>query len=150
MQNNYWQMADSNLYFEKCRPDSVLPERKTRGAAGYDLYADEDILITPGETVRVSVGTKMKLPSGTYGKIMERSSLAYRLGLSVGGGVIDEDYRGEVFVILRNNGVRTITIQKRQRIAQLVLMPYYSPQPIHVYSLPQSERGENGFGSTGK
>jgi len=129
-----------------------LPRMATPGSAGYDLSVDEDGVIPPGERALVSTGTVIAVPEGTYGRIAPRSGLALRNGISVGAGVIDSDYRGEVKVLLFNHDPSTQFIyQKGDRIAQLVLEKIETPPVIAVQDLSDNttSRGSAGFGSTG-
>jgi dUTP pyrophosphatase len=109
--------------------------------------------VVQGGRVVIPTGWKMHLPEGVYGRIAPRSGLAVRLGLDVGAGVIDPDYRGEVGVVLFNHGQNTVTIMPGDRIAQLVLEQVRIVPVTEVESVSSSasasERGEGGFGSTG-
>jgi len=121
------------------------------GAAGVDLASAEATSLNPGERRAISTGVAMALPEGTYGKIEGRSGHAVKYGIIVGGGVIDNDYRGEIAVILINTGDKPFVINKGDRIAQLIIQPSltnmmtFSP----VDELPPSARGTKGFGSSG-
>lgn len=130
--------------------NASLPSSGSHGSAGLDLAASEACSLNPGERRAVSTGVKMALPLGTYGKIEGRSGLAIRNGIIIGGGVIDSDYTGEIKVILINTGNQPFVINKGDRIAQLIIQQHMlNPQFEKVESLPNTERGENGFGSTG-
>lgn len=134
---------------------NYLPERKSAGAAGYDLIAKLTtpfILIRANETVLISTGLKIEIPKGKVGLVFIRSSLSIStpLILSNGVGVIDSDYRGEIQVSLRNtSGTKRATINNGDRIAQLVIVDYYAPQLMHSKVLEETNRGSGGFGSTG-
>lgn len=131
-------------------PNASLPSSGSYGSAGLDLAASEACSLNPGERRAVSTGVKMALPLGTYGKIEGRSGLAIRNGIIIGGGVIDSDYTGEIKVILINTGNQPFVINKGDRIAQLIVQQYMlNPQFERVEKLPNTERGTNGFGSTG-
>ncbi len=147
------QDDDSNtLKVQKMVPEAKLPERKTEGAAGFDLvYPYHDTLYIDTQTsLVVPTGIKVKIPSDCYGRIAERSSLAIQCNIGVGGGVIDSDYRGEIKVILRNFSKEfRFKISKGDRIAQLVIERIKKPIVIEVKSLDITKRGINGFGSTG-
>lgn len=107
--------------------------------------------LEPGDRALVPTGFKARLPAGIEAQVRVRSSLAFRRGLVVPNapGTIDADYRGEVGVILINLGDTPFTVQRGQRIAQLVIAPLARPRLIPVAALPESLRGEGGFGSTG-
>ena len=134
---------------------NYLPERKSAGAAGYDLIAKLGtpfILVRANETVLIPTGLKIEIPRGKVGLVFVRSSLSIStpLTLANGVGVIDSDYRGEIQVPLRNtSGTKRATINNGDRIAQLVIVDYYAPQLMHSKVLEETTRGSGGFGSTG-
>jgi dUTP pyrophosphatase len=133
--------------------DSRL-ERKSAGAGGYDVSASEDVVVLPGGRAHlVSTGLCMAVPTGCVGILKSRSSLALNHDVEVGAGVIDEDYRGEVKVLLRNFGPDPFVVSKGMRIAQLLLVKIETPVAEQVEecdSLGATVRGSGGFGSTGK
>ena len=130
-------------------PGAIMPTRGTDGAAGYDLYAIEDVTINCFQFTLVSTGVAMAIPAGHYGRIAPRSGLAVKHGVMVGAVVIDSDYRGEIKVALATlNGV--YEFKKGDRIAQIIIEPVVTPELVQVDSLDDSERGDGGFGSTGK
>lgn len=133
----------------KCE-DRCMPVRKTKGAAGYDLCAQSSVTIAAGSSAILQTGVCIQLPKGHYGKIEGRSSLAIRHGVVAFGGVIDEDYRGTITVKLFNHSRARYKIQKYDRIAQLIIQKYEAPDLVRVDSLTKTDRGANGFGSTGK
>ncbi len=124
-----------------------MPQRGSESSAGLDLYATENYDLKPGLHL-LPIGIKIKFPKNYYGQIFCRSSLAIK-GCSVEGGVIDEDYRGEIKVLLRTRN--KITIEKKDKIAQLVVLPYWTGTPVQTSTkLNETRRGEGSFGSTGK
>ena len=125
-----------------------IPAQKTSGSAGYDLQAVDDVIIGNNEQAIISTGYAFDLPDLSVGIIKDRSSLAMR-GLCVLGGVIDCDYTGEIKVIIRNLG-STYAIKSGDRIAQLVVTNYIKSDLTLVDNLDNTNRGDNGFGSTGK
>lgn len=133
-----------------------VPTRGSEYAAGYDLYAafKEPLLkISPGSTVVIDTGIAVAIPDGYFGAIFARSGLATKQGLRPANcvGVIDSDYRGPVKVALHNDGtVLPQIIKQGERIAQLVIIPYENIEFEVVEELEETERGEGGFGSTGK
>ncbi len=129
--------------------DARIPTRGSAEAAGYDLYASDDVRIQHGSRAVVSTGIALKIPAGHYGKIESRSGLALNNGLIALAGVIDSDYRGEVKVILANISSETITILTGTRVAQIIIVPYVNPDIMLVDSLEVTQRGSGGFGSTG-
>jgi dUTP pyrophosphatase len=134
-------------------PDLPLPKYMTPYAAGMDVYANvkEDTVIHPGEIMIVPLGFHLALPRGYEAQIRPRSGLAYRYGISMPNspGTIDADYRGEMSVLLINHGREPFTIHRGDRIAQMVINQVATPVFTEVSELPQTERGEGGFGSTG-
>jgi dUTP pyrophosphatase len=131
-----------------------LPNYATVASAGVDLKAviEEPIKIGPLERKIIGTGLKIALPKGFEAQVRPRSGLAAKHGITVlnAPGTIDADYRGEIGVILVNLSNDDFTIQPGERIAQLVLSKYQHFQWDVVEILPSSERGEGGFGSTGK
>ncbi|KAF2977762.1 hypothetical protein EK904_007730 [Melospiza melodia maxima] len=109
-----------------------------------------DCVIPPMEKAVVKTDIQIALPSGCYGRVAPRSGLAAKHFIDVGAGVIDEDYRGNVGVVLFNFGKETFEVKKGDRIAQLICERIYYPELEEVETLDDTERGEGGFGSTGK
>jgi dUTP pyrophosphatase len=132
-------------------PDARAPARSRDGDAGYDLRCVEGFSLAPGERATVGTGVAIALPSGVAGLVVPRSGLASRCGLSVvnGPGLIDPNYRGEIRVVLVNLGDEPFAAEPGDRIAQLLLVPYWAPELRVVDELPGSERGADGFGSSG-
>lgn len=130
-----------------------LPEYETSGAAGMDLKANLDsgsIEIEPGERVLIPTGLRMEIPHGYEAQVRPRSGLALKKGLTVANapGTIDEDYRGEIGVILINLGRLPVVIEDGERIAQLVIAPVCRAEWVRA-SLSATDRGDGGFGHTG-
>lgn len=130
-----------------------LPVYATGQAAGMDLCAAiaNDMVIEPGKRALVPTGFSIALPEGYEAQIRPRSGLALKNGITVlnSPGTIDADYRGEIQVILANLGNEAFTITRGMRIAQMVVAAYACVTWDEVSSLPESERGAGGFGSTG-
>lgn len=122
---------------------------KKEDDAGYDLEALRGYILPPGQRVAVSTGLKVALPAGYYGQIFPRSGLALE-GIDTTGGVIDASYRGVIKVILKNNTNKDYEIRPRQRIAQLVVIKIFTGKVQRVKELDETERGDKGFGSSGK
>lgn len=122
------------------------------GDAGADLRSVEDTIITPNSRILVHTGLHMAIPTGYVGMVCPRSGFALKQGVTVlnAPGIVDSGYRGEVGVILLNTSEQTVTVRKDDRIAQMVFVPYAHMAFEHVESLPETDRGEGGFGSTGK
>jgi dUTP pyrophosphatase len=130
-----------------------LPAYATEGAAGMDLLAavTEPLLVPPGGRALIPTGLRIALPEGHELQIRPRSGLALKHGVLVPNspGTIDEDYRGELQVILLNAGTEPFTVERGMRIAQAVLAPVTRAAWREVAALPESTRGTGGFGSTG-
>jgi len=131
--------------------DLPLPARGTLQSAGLDLYAKINITIKKGERTLVPCGIKVSLPFGYEAQVRPRSGLALKHGVTVlnSPGTIDADYRGEVGVILINHGSEDFVINRGDRIAQMVIAKVEMMEPVEVDELPETERGNGGFGSTG-
>ena len=128
-----------------------LPEKKTKGAAGADLYAASDEIIYPKTTGKIKTGIAIEVPEGYVGLIFARSSMATRDGLAPANkvGIIDSDYRGEVIVPLYNQSSIAAYVHTGQRIAQLIIVPVLDVEYKKSRTLSKTKRGDKGFGSTG-
>lgn len=135
-------------------PDLPVPARATSGAAGFDLRAavDSPVRLDTGERALVPTGISIAIPAGFEGQVRPRSGLAIRhgLGLLNSPGTIDSDYRGEIQVILINHGHEPVTIERGERIAQLVIAPVADCEIVQLDELDSTERGAGGFGSSGR
>jgi dUTP pyrophosphatase len=137
-----------NLLFKKTSELATTPTRGSDFAAGYDLYSTEDYLLQPMERKLFKTGLSIAIPNGLYGRIAPRSGLAYKDGLDVMAGVIDEDYRGDVGVILINLGDKAKEIKIGDKIAQIIFENYTPVTFKESTELPSSIRGDGGFGSS--
>ena len=137
---------------KKLSPDAVLPTYGSVDAAGADLCSIETVTIAPRETVLIHTGLSMELPKGYGGFIFARSGLAAKRGLAPANkvGVIDADYRGEVMVALYNQSSAPQTVEKGERIAQLVLLLAPQAAFLEADTLEDTARASGGFGSTGR
>lgn len=137
---------------KKLHKDALLPSLGSEYAAGADLYSVEEVTLGVGETKLVHTGLSMEIPVGYGGFIFARSGLATKRGLAPANkvGVIDADYRGEIMVALHNHGTTSQTIEKGERVAQLVIMPFLAAEYFESDTLSQTQRGEGGFGSSGR
>lgn len=130
------------------------PKRQSEYAAGVDLFynGEEDVALNLNETAKLATGVKVALPHGYVGLLIQRSSLGFKYDaiLSNCVGVIDSDYRGEIFVKIRNLSSTPLTIKPNERICQLVITPILLDNWTQVETLDETERGEKGLGSTGK
>lgn len=134
----------------KVDPEVKTPCYANPGDAGMDFYAAEAAIIRPGERKVVKTGIKMAIPAGYVGLLWDKSGLAAKKGIKTMAGVIDAGYRGEVGVVLHNLGSEDFAIEKNMKIAQMLIQPIYSPEIEEVDGLDDTERGEGGWGSSGK
>lgn len=133
--------------------DVLLPRRMSELASGFDLHAavEEQVILHPGERRLIPTGFAMSMPAGFEAQIRPRSGLAFKHGVTClnSPGTIDADYRGEVKVLLINLGKAPFTIERNERIAQMVIQTVPQVEIVEVDELPDTERGEGGFGHTG-
>jgi dUTP pyrophosphatase len=137
----------------KLKEEAVLPSRAHEGDAGLDLYACEAAHIGPGERWSVGTGVGVEIPAGHAGLVLPRSGLARDHGIALvnAPGLIDSGYRGELRVLLLNTDPAEIfRIEPGDRIAQLLIAPIATPEPVEAPALSDSGRGESGFGSSGR
>ena len=138
---------------KKLREGAQIPSYGTEFAAGADLYAclEQPVTIEPGETVFIPTGLAAEIPAGLVGLIYARSGMACKKGLAPANkvGVIDSDYRGEIMVALYNHAKEPVTGESGERVAQMVLTPYFYAEYEQADELEDTVRGDGGFGSTG-
>ena len=143
-----------NVRFRKVSELAHIPTRGSEKAAGYDLYAAlaEPVRIAPHGTVKIDTGLQFELPDGYFAAIYARSGLAAKEGLRPANctGVCDSDYRGNYIVAMHNDSEETRIVEPGERIAQMVVIPYLSVTFEESDTLTDTERGDGGFGSTGK
>ncbi|HOI25299.1 MAG TPA: dUTP diphosphatase [Caldisericia bacterium] len=133
-------------------PDFTMPVYSHPGDAGMDLFSLEEIILTQGERKKIPCGFSIEIPDGFFGAIAPRSGLANLYGITLvnSWGVIDSSYRGEICVIIINLGREKIALPPKTRIAQLLVIPVVSVELYEVKEkLIETDRGANGFGSTG-
>ncbi|KAK9768461.1 hypothetical protein K7432_018661 [Basidiobolus ranarum] len=141
----------ANLRIKKLSDKGRAPVRSSAGAAGYDLFSAEEVVLEPHSRAVVKTDISIHVPHGTYGRVAPRSGLAVKNFIDVGAGVVDEDYRGNLGVVLFNfHKEESFKINVGDRIAQLVLERIVTPDVEVVEELEDSVRGAGGFGSTGK
>ena len=142
------------INIKKLDDRATIPTYGSQYAAGADLYAclEEKAVIKPGETKLIKTGIAMELPVGYGGFIYARSGLASKRGLAPANkvGVVDCDYRGEIMVALHNHSSEEQEVLPGERIAQMVIAPYVTAEFDVVEELTDTERGQGGFGSTGR
>ena len=143
-----------DVKIKKLSKNAVIPTYGSPFSAGADLYAciDSSLGINPGETKFVHTGLCAEIPQGFAGLVFARSGLACKKDLAPANkvGVIDSDYRGEIMVAIHNHGRQTRIVENGERVAQLLIMPYVCANFIESAELSDTQRGEGGFGSTGK
>ncbi len=140
---------------KKLKENAVVPKRATSGSAGADLYAciDKPVTLAPGQLVKIPTGIAIELADkGLAAFLFARSGLGVKHGITLSNsvGVVDSDYRGEICVGLCNVSSEPYTIQPDERVAQMVIMPVVCAEFIEAEELGTTERGEGGFGSSGK
>ena len=131
--------------------DVKTPNYAHQGDAGLDIYsAEEDYILKPGERKGFLTGIKMEIPSDYVGLVWDKSGLAVKHGIKTMAGVVDSTYRGELIIILINLGSENYLVEKNTKIAQILIQKIERAEIEEVENLNETERGENGFGSTGK
>lgn len=143
-----------NISVKKLKDNAIIPTRGSAYAAGYDLYAciDATVEIPPHTTAKIGTGLAFALPDGYFAAIFARSGLAAKQGLRPANcvGVCDSDYRGEYIVALHNDSDIPQAVNPGDRIAQMAVLPFMALDFDLTDSLPDTLRGDGGFGSTGK
>ncbi len=141
----------STLKVKRLYDTAKLPTQGTVGSAGWDLYSSVFGTVPPWSRLLVATGISITVPPGTYGRVAPRSGLAVKNGIDVGAGVVDRSYTGEVAVVLFNLSDEPFTFKTGERIAQLILEKIDDQATLEeVSELAPTERGNGGFGSTGK
>lgn len=142
------------INIKKLTKTAKIPTRQHEGDAGYDLYVDiqEPITIESHTTEFIHTGIAIEIPDGYFGAVFARSGLASKQGLRPANcvGVCDSGYRGEYMVALHNDSDKAKTVYPEDKIAQLIVMPYLNVEFDEVGELSDTERGDGGFGSTGR
>lgn len=140
------------IKIKKLSDEAIIPTLGSKEAAGFDLYSCVDTTIEPGKTVSINLNIAVEIPQGYFGAVFARSGLATKEGLRPANcvGVVDSDYRGELKIMLHNDSDVTREVKKGQRVAQMVIIPYLQASIVETEELSDTDRGESGFGSTGK
>ena len=133
----------------KLDPGAVMPTRAHEFDAGLDLYAMEKTVIKPCDRATISTGVHAQIPKGFVGLLTSKSGLMAKEGITC-RGTIDSGYVGSIHAVLFNHSHQYVTIEKGQKITQLVILPILNPELQVVEDLDDTERGEGGFGSSGK
>ena len=137
------------LQFVKLSQDATTPTKANESDAGFDLYASHGTIIEKHTHKLIKTGIAMQIPKGYVGVIWPRSGMAYKYGIDVFAGVIDSGYRGDIGVILFNSQYSDYNVEKGDRIAQLVLQKVEDFELVEASDLNNTDRSEDGFGSTG-
>ena len=139
------------LLVKKIVDNAKLPSKAHETDAGFDLFSNEEVTISSGEYKLIKTGISIQLPANTEAQIRPRSGLALKHGITVlnSPGTIDEEYRGEIGVILINHGKFDFNVEKHMRIAQMVIAPVMQVTLKEIDVLIDTDRGSGGFGSTG-
>ena len=137
------------IQFKKLDNDAIIPKAQKEGDAGLDIYTLEDKVLWHGEQMALRTGVACAIPPGYVGVIKPRSGLALKHQIDTKAGIIDSNYRGEVVVILRNDGIREYAFNKGDRIAQLLVLPCIT-ESIEVDELDDTDGGASGFGASGR
>lgn len=136
---------------KKLRDDAIIPRYAHEGDAGMDVYSVENATIGPGEISLIPTGLSFELPRGIEIQVRPKSGLAIKYGITVTNspGTLDSGYRGELKVVLQNEGKRKYEVRKGEKVAQIVLARYEEAEFEEVGELAETSRGAGGFGSTG-
>lgn len=137
------------LLTEKLDKGAKLPRYAMPGDAGMDIFSNEEKILKPGERHLFSTGIRIAVPVGHVGLVWDKSGLAVNLGLKTMAGVVDEGYRGELKVLAINLGDEDLKVDKHSKIAQMVIQKKEEVEVEEVEKLDDTDRGGNGFGSTG-
>lgn len=144
-------MLSELLKIKKIHPSAIVPQRAKLGDSGLDLFSVEDVTLVPRIPNLVSTGWQMEVPLGFEIQIRPRSGMAFKNAITIPNspGTVDCNYRGEVKVILLNEGIENYSIKKGDKIAQMVVANVNLCEPNIVEELTETSRGDGGFGSTG-
>jgi len=137
------------IKIKRLTESAKLPTYAKEGDAGMDFYADESLVLAPGDRRGISTGISKQIPTGYVGLIWDKSGVAFKGGLKTMGGVLDSGYRGEIKIILHNLSTESYSIEKGNKVAQMLIQAVEQRELVEVDSLEESDRGEGGFGSTG-
>ncbi len=138
------------IKIKRLEETAKLPAYASEGDAGMDLFALEPVAVGVGERVQIRTGVAMEIPLGYVGLIWDKSGLSHRHGLKTLGGVVDAGYRGEIMVGVINLGKEPIEFDAGHKVAQMLIQKVELTKIVETDTLTDTERGEGGFGSTGK
>ena len=136
----------------KLSDGAPLPRHAKPGDAGMDLTSRQTVTVYPQQTVKVGTGVRMEIPEGYYGAVVPRSSVATKKGVTIVNtpGTIDSSYRGEIMLPLYNASTRKATIERGERVAQIIIKRHETVECVEADELSETERGEGAFGSSGR
>jgi dUTP pyrophosphatase len=137
------------ILIKKLKADAKMPTFAKKGDAGMDLYSAQDVVLRPGQRISCRTGIAIKIPEGYVGLVWDKSGLSHKFGIKTLGGVFDSNYAGEYLVGLINLSGEDFEIKNGQKIAQLLIQKIEIPNIEIVEDLPRTNRGSEGFGSTG-
>ena len=138
------------LLIKKLHPDAKIPEYGREGDAAFDLYSIESVNVPPHTQVSIKTGLALEIPFGYAGLIWDKSGLSHTHGLKTFGGVIDAGYRGEISIGIMNLSNEEYVFEKGHKVAQMLIQKVETVGFEEVFKLSESERGDGGFGSSGK
>ena len=142
--------AASFIRFVRVDERAFCPDRGSSEAAGFDIKSPEEATMRARSRTLLSTGLKMAFPPGSYGRLASRSGLSAARGIEVGAGVVDSDYRGVVSVLLYNHSDEDFFVRRGDKIAQVIPEKIVVGEFMEATCLERSERGDGGFGSTGR
>lgn len=135
---------------QKLHPDAKLPTYGRKGDAGLDLYALHDQTVEPGKTAQIHTGIAMEIPEGYAGLFWDKSGLSHNYSIKTLGGVLDSNYRGELKLGVINLGTEAYTFEKGHKVMQMLVQKVEEIEWEEVEELSETNRGDQGFGSSGK
>lgn len=138
------------IHYNFLNEDAKIPTKSHNSDAGFDLYASEETIVKGQDRTIVKTGLSLRIPEGMAGLIWPRSGLSVKSGIDVLAGVIDSGYRGEIMVCLYNTSTEAVNIKRGDRIAQIIFQEVPATSLVLSNDLGASQRGSDGFGSTGK
>src|SRR6266581_3858394 len=140
----------SLILYKKLSDNAVTPNKASEGSVGFDLYSPIDVTITANSKKLIYIDLAFQFPKFTYGRLESRSGLALNHFIIVVGGIIDNDYRSNIGVILYNLSSVEYHVNKHDRIAQIIIQSYISPELMQTNTIEETARGGKGFGSSGQ
>lgn len=149
---NFFKKLFMKTYIKKLHADAIIPKYQTSQSAGFDIHILDNVIIDVNEKLLLNTGLAVSIPENTMLMIVPRSGLSLKTTLNIANspGILDKDYTGELKIIAENtSNINILMFNAGDRIAQGIIVPYIQTEFIEVNELPQSDRGNKGFGSTG-